>query len=290
MQEIIQSIEYNYGTFPEGALQEIIRRKEEAVPVLLGILKKVLENPREYGEDQDYFGNIYAAYLLAQFRAIEAYPVLIEILKLPKELSYGLFGDTVCEAGSRILASICGGEVQPIKDLIINGEIEEYIRVAAVMALSILALQGVLPREDVMEYYRTLLTGGLADENGHVMAEVISSCNNLYPEELMDEIRAAYQKGLVDDMCINLEFVEETLASRKEWVLEEYKLDPHHQYINDTIEELQWWTCFQDDSFLEEDLVSNTHNQPIVKDFKTGRNDPCPCGSDKKYKKCCGKL
>ena len=22
---------------------------------------------------------------------------------------------------------------------------------------------------------------------------------------------------------------------------------------------------------------------------KVGRNDPCPCGSDKKYKKCCGK-
>ncbi|MFI5330952.1 MAG: SEC-C metal-binding domain-containing protein, partial [Desulfobaccales bacterium] len=22
---------------------------------------------------------------------------------------------------------------------------------------------------------------------------------------------------------------------------------------------------------------------------KTGRNDPCPCGSGKKYKKCCGK-
>ncbi|MBI3980106.1 MAG: SEC-C domain-containing protein, partial [Chloroflexi bacterium] len=21
---------------------------------------------------------------------------------------------------------------------------------------------------------------------------------------------------------------------------------------------------------------------------KIGRNDPCPCGSDKKYKKCCG--
>jgi uncharacterized protein YecA (UPF0149 family) len=22
---------------------------------------------------------------------------------------------------------------------------------------------------------------------------------------------------------------------------------------------------------------------------KVGRNDPCPCGSGKKYKKCCGK-
>ena len=27
--------------------------------------------------------------------------------------------------------------------------------------------------------------------------------------------------------------------------------------------------------------------QPIVKEKKVGRNDPCPCGSGKKYKKCC---
>ena len=28
--------------------------------------------------------------------------------------------------------------------------------------------------------------------------------------------------------------------------------------------------------------------QPVRKDKKPGRNDPCPCGSGKKYKKCCG--
>jgi preprotein translocase subunit SecA len=28
--------------------------------------------------------------------------------------------------------------------------------------------------------------------------------------------------------------------------------------------------------------------QPVVKHTKVGRNDPCPCGSGKKYKKCCG--
>jgi preprotein translocase subunit SecA len=28
--------------------------------------------------------------------------------------------------------------------------------------------------------------------------------------------------------------------------------------------------------------------QPVVKGPKVGRNDPCPCGSGKKYKKCCG--
>ena len=29
--------------------------------------------------------------------------------------------------------------------------------------------------------------------------------------------------------------------------------------------------------------------QPVHADAKVGRNDPCPCGSGKKYKECCGK-
>ncbi|MFC1515815.1 PBPRA1643 family SWIM/SEC-C metal-binding motif protein [Thermodesulfobacteriota bacterium] len=29
--------------------------------------------------------------------------------------------------------------------------------------------------------------------------------------------------------------------------------------------------------------------KPITAERKVGRNDPCPCGSGNKYKKCCGK-
>ena len=38
-------------------------------------------------------------------------------------------------------------------------------------------------------------------------------------------------------------------------------------------------------------MAGNTEgNRPVVrKDKKIGRNDPCPCGSGKKYKKCCGR-
>ena len=28
--------------------------------------------------------------------------------------------------------------------------------------------------------------------------------------------------------------------------------------------------------------------QPVSAEKKVGRNEPCPCGSGKKYKKCCG--
>jgi SEC-C motif-containing protein len=37
--------------------------------------------------------------------------------------------------------------------------------------------------------------------------------------------------------------------------------------------------------FVEE---AKRKSEPIVKGAQPGRNDPCPCGSGKKYKKCCG--
>ena len=44
------------------------------------------------------------------------------------------------------------------------------------------------------------------------------------------------------------------------------------------------------------DILNATHGdetpakkQPVVKKDKVGRNDPCPCGSGKKYKNCCGR-
>ncbi len=33
---------------------------------------------------------------------------------------------------------------------------------------------------------------------------------------------------------------------------------------------------------------ASTTKQPVLTQKKAGRNDPCPCGSGKKYKKCCG--
>jgi uncharacterized protein YecA (UPF0149 family) len=40
---------------------------------------------------------------------------------------------------------------------------------------------------------------------------------------------------------------------------------------------------------FHEDLMPEDEEEdarPVVS--KAGRNDPCPCGSGKKYKKCCG--
>lgn len=52
--------------------------------------------------------------------------------------------------------------------------------------------------------------------------------------------------------------------------------------------ELEEWDGIFDQQKREE-IKKNHLDAVTAKRDKPGRNDPCPCGSGKKYKKCCGK-
>jgi SEC-C motif-containing protein len=45
----------------------------------------------------------------------------------------------------------------------------------------------------------------------------------------------------------------------------------------------------EDDTWFFVDGESATQEPYVREEPKIGRNEPCPCGSGKKYKKCCGK-
>jgi hypothetical protein len=49
------------------------------------------------------------------------------------------------------------------------------------------------------------------------------------------------------------------------------------------------WSNIFDDEKRTEIKKDYNRSKTVVKGEKIGRNDPCPCGSGKKYKKCCGK-
>ena len=50
----------------------------------------------------------------------------------------------------------------------------------------------------------------------------------------------------------------------------------------------QWETILTEEKRLEI-VKAYKRSKTVVKEKEPGRNDPCPCGSGKKYKKCCGK-
>ena len=50
----------------------------------------------------------------------------------------------------------------------------------------------------------------------------------------------------------------------------------------------QWETVLSADK-IKEIVKAFKKSKTVVKGEKIGRNDPCPCGSGRKYKQCCGK-
>ena len=57
----------------------------------------------------------------------------------------------------------------------------------------------------------------------------------------------------------------------------------------DWLYELEEWNAILDEDRRKELYKEQRSSTTIVKDAKVYPNDPCPCGSGKKYKKCCGR-
>jgi len=84
-----------------------------------------------------------------------------------------------------------------------------------------------------------------------------------------------------DIFSLNADFYNDILNSRKERSLFEKLFNKYKKYQKRYPEEF-----FDEDDWDDEEMPDN---EPYVrKEQKIGRNDPCPCGSGKKYKKCCG--
>ena len=70
--------------------------------------------------------------------------------------------------------------------------------------------------------------------------------------------------------------------------------DPDKLYMNMVGCNAEWlYTLPEWDAILSKEKQKELYkteksSHTIVKPPKVGRNDPCPCGSGKKYKKCCG--
>lgn len=72
------------------------------------------------------------------------------------------------------------------------------------------------------------------------------------------------------------------------------EIDFEKLYFNMNVAKADWlynlseWDGILSEEKREEITKQYKKSKIVVKEDKVGRNDPCPCGSGKKYKKCCG--
>ncbi len=97
--------------------------------------------------------------------------------------------------------------------------------------------------------------------------------------EVMDYISEAGVAAPIDNFNFLLSTLEELYVNARRWDLKGNRLCDVENQPSIKLPRV---------SANSRPQQSNT-GEPINKPSKPGRNDPCPCGSGKKYKKCCGK-
>jgi hypothetical protein len=293
--EVLHQFERVTGKFARAAVEAAVARWEEIKPELLRILEETVDRAVQLDAEGDYMAHLYAMFLLAQFRETSAYPLVVRFASLPGDVLDSLCGDFIMEDLGRILASVSGGELAGIQSLIESEATDEWARSAALSSLATLVAAGQRSRDEVVSYFAGLFRGKLVRKWSHVWDTLVSYSSDLYPEELLDDIKQAYEDGLVDPGFIGFDDVRRDMAMGKDRILARLANNPHRRLVDDTVAEMGWWACFREDRVKNTVRTApaskpNPAASPQIKRStpKTGRNEPCPCGSGKKYKKCCG--
>lgn len=288
--EIISALEYNHGKFPRVALAKAIEEKEIVAPRLLQVVKDAAKNIQGIEEDTAYMLHIYALYLLAQFRETDAYLPIVEVFSIPGDVTMKVTGDVVTEDLGRILASTFNGNIEPLKGLIEDRSINEYVRSAGMRALCVLWGCGAISRQEIVDYYKYILTEAFVDETPFLWSSLIASSLKFSPNELEEEIKTAFEEGLIEEFYFNWDDFVMSLGLSNEEALIRFQERKRHGLVEDTISEMENWACFQTEKQKKKRIarsISRLGALKTPKSLKIGRNDPCPCGSGQKYKKCC---
>ncbi len=274
--------------FPAAAVRAIIEQREHFTPILLDILEDVDRNPARYTGERE-MRHLYAMHLLAQFREPKAYQPMVRIVSRPGGFAEKLLGDSLTESFGRMLAAVWGGDISGVNSLIENEALDDYVRTAGFDAHLTLVAIGERTRDETMDYFRSLLPR-LRRKPSAVLDDLVCCIMDLHPADLMDHLTSLFKDGLIDHHYFDRDDLTRAYRETPEQALA--SLRRNHRPILDTAEEMSWWACFNQGKEEESDAdlpppepISATIRREAP---KVGRNDPCPCGSGKKHKKCCG--
>jgi hypothetical protein len=257
------------------ACREIIRRPNDFIPLLLDILDKTIFETDSLEEGNQH---IPAAMLLAQFKEPQVYPRLVKLISYDEDSVDLLWGDIITELYVHMLRDTYNGDSSLLKNLIENRLVSSLSRSMALLAWGMHYFDGHISREEIVNYYRRLIhevyTGKPDSDDESVLSYIADSAREQQLEELIEDVKTIYSRNGIDMMLCGTN--------------EEYVADFNNplylakdEHIDNTVKELEKWKWFSPPEEGEDD---DDYGLP---DIQTGRNDPCPCGSGKKYKHCC---
>ncbi len=293
---------------PLSALREATEHQEEITVTLLQALEAVKIRDKRSSSSSKSRLALHALYLLTEFRELTAWPIVIDLFSsMSSEDNIAIgddFDEVVCDRLSQIFATLCPGDIRPLQSIIENSSIDEYVRDAALGALVVRYQQGDLELQALITYLHQLHEYGLEQEKNQVWNAWVQACYNTQPESFMESLKDLYEKEWADTYYITLDELKLRCGVAPEVINKSVMKQEgeFYCYLDDAVVALRQLTCYSGEgnellANLENMVINQTapkhgeHAQPSTpfnaSPAGVGRNDPCPCGSGKKFKKCC---
>ncbi|MBW6492423.1 MAG: DUF1186 domain-containing protein [Lentimicrobium sp.] len=285
---------YHFGMrIPRAILEEILALPR---PSLIADLEAVLQDAVDrYGyfekldnQDETHSSPLHAMFLLAALKATESLPRLLEFLEADKDFLEFWLGDHQTSTLWQVVYALGLNKIDELRRFLLKPGINTYSKTIASDALCQILLHNPERRPEILGLYSDVFqtfARSSVDENlvdNDLLGLMICDAIDCRLPELIPLVKTLYDKQYVTpDICGSYEEVEKAFQT-----VPKYDKTKKVNSLFDLYENiLTTWAGYREDkrtsSFYEPEP-----NHPAFS-VKIGRNDPCPCGSGKKYKKCC---
>jgi len=292
----IQYLYENGVKIPHEKLNEILALPRET---LISDLEKMLDDAVKRFEYFNTIENVeethsfvlHALFLLMELNAEESLPKVLSFLEYDYDFIEVYLGDHKTETLWQCIYKLGFNQLEKLEDFLIKSGIDTYNKTPLSDALCQMVIHSPEKREKILGIYsnvfNTFLNAELNDNliDSEFLGLAISGTIDCGLNELLPIIKKLYEKKYVSlGICGDYDAVEEEFLSLEK---RNHKRDIFNifELYNNV---LTTWSGYTEDN---ENITTRTDDfyykpEQAVSE-KIGRNESCPCGSGKKYKKCC---
>jgi uncharacterized protein len=278
---------------PRHAIVTCLIKIGLAAPALRAVLVRAADG--EALSDDESTLLFRGLYILAGARDTEACRPLLRLLRRPEADLDHLFGDGVTEGFSRIITGVFDGDVDALFDLIVDRSVGQFVREELFDAAAFLTWKGVIARDRMRALLEKFDEERLADDDDEAWVGWLKSIALLGFRDMAPLVYRSLEEGRAPAWVIARKNFDDMLAEAEAQPDDAERFGEFRiGYIDDVIDALEWSDHPEFDKpskglFDGADIGKVWRlSEPVRNPLRhVGRNDPCPCGSGKKAKKCC---
>jgi hypothetical protein len=306
---------------PIAAIEVVKANWSEFYPKLERMIDQFIADDTSLTEEQQailFFGTL----LLAELKYSPALEKCLQLFARSDTFLTPLeavFGDALTELTPTLFYNVVDGNTQSLCNYIVDGHQAMYCKASAIEAVFAQFEAGIID-EFVLSTHVTrwitvfsalpsatnsFLLSALADscidyELNNFKPQFVSLCDDLGDKNLFDEdrfkqceVKAWNRRGagkLIESGIIQTEF--NVVATLSAWADDDSEDEEFDNISNEDLADFEGFDSLMEEGGLlanilydEKTIIENS--VPVSSLKSTGRNEVCPCGSGKKYKKCC---